>query len=113
MSDPFAHHDAILAASPGTILVTCEPDVVVSPLDYDETEMAICPHCMGLGTVECRCGGDLCVCDNYGDRDYLARLDDDGTRDQRQHRRPDDPRGVRSRSREALAVTGALPSEIW
>lgn len=31
--------------------------------------MAWCFHCQGMGTVECFCGGDLCVCLNYGERD--------------------------------------------
>lgn len=24
-------------------------------------------ECNGLGYIECFCGGDLCVCDNYGE----------------------------------------------
>ena len=24
---------------------------------------------MGDGTVDCHCGGDLCICENYGERD--------------------------------------------
>jgi len=35
----------------------------------DPDDGAICPRCMGDGSVSCHCGGDLCVCDNYGDRD--------------------------------------------
>lgn len=34
---------------------------------YDETEYFPCPHCSGFGHVECHCGGDLCVCENYGE----------------------------------------------
>jgi hypothetical protein len=34
---------------------------------YDEAEMFPCPHCSGFGTVDCHCGGDLCVCENYGE----------------------------------------------
>jgi hypothetical protein len=26
-----------------------------------------CPHCNGTGEVTCHCGGDLCICENYGD----------------------------------------------
>lgn len=26
-----------------------------------------CPHCSATGEVNCHCGGDLCVCENYGD----------------------------------------------
>lgn len=35
---------------------------------YDDDMDGIpCPRCDGWGTVSCHCGGDLCVCDNYGD----------------------------------------------
>jgi len=34
---------------------------------YDYEEDAPCPRCMGDGTIICHCGGDLCVCANYGD----------------------------------------------
>lgn len=27
-----------------------------------------CPKCDGWGHIECDCGGDLCVCTNYGER---------------------------------------------
>lgn len=33
----------------------------------DDPEMASCPRCMGDGSVDCHCGGDLCVCENYGE----------------------------------------------
>ena len=26
-----------------------------------------CSHCQNTGSVECYCGGDLCICDNYGE----------------------------------------------
>ncbi|ACL58999.1 hypothetical protein [Methylobacterium nodulans] len=26
-----------------------------------------CDECQNLGTTECLCGGDLCVCDAYGE----------------------------------------------
>jgi len=29
----------------------------------------LCPRCDGQQTVSCHCGGDLCVCDNYGERE--------------------------------------------
>ncbi|URI15927.1 hypothetical protein [Brevundimonas albigilva] len=35
----------------------------------DDRDGVICPRCLGDGTVDCHCGGDLCVCDNYGERD--------------------------------------------
>ena len=42
--------------------MNCEPD------DFDyEDGLVNCPHCGGFGHVECHCGGDLCVCDNYGE----------------------------------------------
>jgi len=38
--------------------------------EYDDRDQGvICPRCMGDGSVSCHCGGDLCVCDNYGERD--------------------------------------------
>jgi hypothetical protein len=27
-----------------------------------------CPKCDGWGHIDCHCGGDLCVCTNYGER---------------------------------------------
>lgn len=27
-----------------------------------------CPKCDGCGSIDCNCGGDLCVCTNYGER---------------------------------------------
>lgn len=27
----------------------------------------LCPRCDGHQTVSCHCGGDLCVCENYGE----------------------------------------------
>lgn len=36
--------------------------------EYDpDDEMFPCPHCSGFGHVACHCGGDLCVCENYGE----------------------------------------------
>lgn len=35
----------------------------------DPDDGVICPRCTGGGSVSCHCGGDLCVCDNYGERD--------------------------------------------
>lgn len=26
-----------------------------------------CPKCDGFGMIDCNCGGDLCVCTNYGE----------------------------------------------
>lgn len=37
------------------------------PDDYLDDEDATCPRCDGWGHIDCHCGGDLCVCDNYGD----------------------------------------------
>lgn len=33
------------------------------------SEGATCPRCDGWRALECYCGGDLCVCENYGERD--------------------------------------------
>lgn len=35
--------------------------------DYDEVGLFDCPKCSGWGFVDCHCGGDLCVCTNYGE----------------------------------------------
>lgn len=37
------------------------------PDDYLNDADATCPRCDGWGHIDCHCGGDLCVCDNYGD----------------------------------------------
>ena len=37
--------------------------------DFMPDESAVCPKCMGMCSVDCYCGGDLCVCDNYGEMD--------------------------------------------
>lgn len=38
----------------------------------DENEVpegcVLCPRCTGQSVVYCHCGGDLCVCDNYGEK---------------------------------------------
>lgn len=34
--------------------------------DADD-EFAVCPNCMGDGSVPCYCAGDFCLCDNAGD----------------------------------------------
>lgn len=39
--------------------------------DFDchdcDDQSVMCPKCSGDGTVICHCGGDLCVCENFGD----------------------------------------------
>lgn len=35
---------------------------------YDD-DLVPCPRCQGDGSVECYCGGDFCICENYGERD--------------------------------------------
>ena len=37
--------------------------------DYLSDDDCTCPRCSGSGHIDCHCGGDLCVCDNYGERD--------------------------------------------
>ena len=32
-----------------------------------------CDHCNGLGTVTCKCGGDICICLNNGEKECPAR----------------------------------------
>jgi len=37
--------------------------------DYDDfDEGSVCPKCDGAGTVSCYCCGDLCICENYGEK---------------------------------------------
>jgi hypothetical protein len=39
---------------------------------YDDDlpeDNVICPRCDGNRIVDCHCGGDLCVCENYGEMD--------------------------------------------
>lgn len=36
--------------------------------DFDE-DFCPCPRCDGWGSIDCHCGGDLCVCEHYGERD--------------------------------------------
>jgi hypothetical protein len=26
-----------------------------------------CEHCQNTGSLDCHCGGDLCICENYGE----------------------------------------------
>lgn len=33
--------------------------------DFDE-DFCNCPRCSGYGEIDCHCGGDICVCENYG-----------------------------------------------
>ena len=38
--------------------------------DYDQhipDGHVLCPRCDGHQAVNCHCGGDLCVCENYGE----------------------------------------------
>jgi hypothetical protein len=35
--------------------------------DYDDDGGFDCPKCGGWGFVDCHCGGDLCVCEYYGE----------------------------------------------
>lgn len=39
------------------------------PAWYEDPDVATCPKCGGMGSVPCYCGGDLCVCENYGEKD--------------------------------------------
>lgn len=55
------------------------------PDDENEYDTVTCPKCDGVGSVDCHCGGDLCVCENYGeipcpmcgDAGEIARVDYD------------------------------------
>ena len=41
----------------------------LDPFDDDHDDGTQCPRCCGSRTVDCHCGGDLCVCENYGEMD--------------------------------------------
>lgn len=42
---------------------------MADPDEYDDFLDDIpCPKCDGHGFIDCHCGGDLCVCTNYGER---------------------------------------------
>jgi hypothetical protein len=36
-------------------------------MQYDPDDEPWCEECHNLGTIECLCGGDICVCLNYGE----------------------------------------------
>lgn len=41
----------------------------MDPMDYeDDFESAPCRNCDGWGYTDCFCGGDLCVCENNGEK---------------------------------------------
>lgn len=42
----------------------CPGCYACEPSDEDEW----CDTCQNLGIVDCHCGGDLCVCLNYGEK---------------------------------------------
>lgn len=31
-------------------------------------ELPWCEHCQNTGSIDCYCGGDLCICMNYGEK---------------------------------------------
>ena len=36
---------------------------------YDEDPGCCCPRCGGMCSIDCNCGGDLCVCETYGEQE--------------------------------------------
>lgn len=47
---------------------TLRCDDPMALLGYDEMDCdAYCETCGNLGSIVCDCGGDICICDNYGD----------------------------------------------
>lgn len=46
--------------------MNAQPDELPDDWFDDDTE-DWCETCQGTGTIECLCGGDLCVCDNNGE----------------------------------------------
>lgn len=37
-----------------------------------------CDHCNNTGSIDCYCGGDLCICDNNGEKP-CPHCEGDGT----------------------------------
>lgn len=65
------------ARNPEMLMINCGM-VAQPPLtdfdDYfdDDDDSHYCFHCNNTGYVDCHCGGDLCVCLNYGERECPA-----------------------------------------
>jgi len=36
--------------------------------DFDDRDDEWCDTCQGTRVVECLCGGDLCICENHGEK---------------------------------------------
>lgn len=45
------------------------PEDDYDPYDFEQIEGELCPWCDGHRWVPCHCGGDLCFCDNQGEKD--------------------------------------------
>lgn len=38
----------------------------IESVTYDDDHDRWCDTCQNLGEIDCECGGDLCICLNYG-----------------------------------------------
>lgn len=57
-------HAEIMAAAPPHAL-----DQITAAIDDQDDDDGVedwCDECHNMGEIECRCGGDLCVCSNNG-----------------------------------------------
>lgn len=81
--------------------------------DYDDYEPDDdrdgfpCPRCQGGGTVDCHCGGDLCVCLNYGERDCPTCHGEGDVSEERYARYRESERRAHEAMREAWAKLNA------
>jgi hypothetical protein len=58
-------------------IARCEDCGLMSCVCFDDAEAIWCERCQGTGSLDCHCGGDLCVCENYGEMD-CPRCDGQG-----------------------------------
>lgn len=66
MSDQIANAGGSEPAKPGSLERMVQPPDDQWEDDYSE-ERPYCFHCNNTGYVNCYCGGDLCVCYNFGE----------------------------------------------
>lgn len=56
---------------------TCEDCGLSSCICFGDKNAIWCDRCQGTGSVDCHCGGDLCICQNGGEKD-CARCGGEG-----------------------------------
>jgi hypothetical protein len=60
------------ARFPGIFITRCQNGkLTIDPVNewdmYLKPEPEWCEHCHNTGSLDCHCGGDLCVCENHGE----------------------------------------------